>query len=56
MDINPVFYIKDLLPYRGTFQPSTLSSIVFAGKTSKGAPTMPSLHYSKETVDIILGD
>ena len=26
------------------------------GETSKGAPTMPSLQYSKETVDITLDD
>ena len=56
MDINPVFNIEDLLPYRDTFEPSTLPSNVFVGETSKGAPTMPSLQYSKETVDITLDD
>ena len=43
MDISHVFNVEDLLPYRGTFEPSTLPSSVFAGETSKGAPTMPSL-------------
>ena len=56
MDISPVFNVKDLLPYRGTFEPSTLPYSVSAGAASKGAPTMPSLQYSKETVDIILDD
>ena len=54
ININLVFNIEDLLPYRGTFEPSTLPSSVSAGEASKGAPTMPSLQYSKETVDIIL--
>ena len=53
MDISHVFNVKDLLPYRGTFESSTLSSSVFAGEASKGAPTMPSLQYSKKTVDTI---
>ena len=56
IDISPVFNVEDLLPYRGTFEPSTLPSSVSAGEVSKGAPTMPSLQYSKETVDIILDD
>ena len=47
---------EDLLPYRGTFEPSTMLSSVSAGDTSKGAPTMPSLQFSKETVDTILDD
>ena len=56
MDISPVFNVEDLLPYRGTFEPPTLSSSVSAGGASKGAPTMPSLQYSKETVNIIIDD
>ena len=56
MDISLVFNVKDLLPYRGTFKPSTLPSSVSAGEASKVAPTMPSLQYSKEMVDIILDD
>ena len=56
MDISYVFNVEDLLPYRGTFEPSTLPSSVLVGETSKGAPTMTSLQYSKETVDIILDD
>ena len=56
MDISPVFNIEDFLPYGGTFEPSTLPSSVSIGETSKGAPTMPSLQYSKETVDITLDD
>ena len=56
MDISHVFNIEDLLPYRGTFEPSTLPSSVSAGDASKGAPTMPSLQFSKETVDTILDD
>ena len=56
MDISPVFNIEDLLPYRGTFEPSTLPSSVSAGDASKGAPTVPSLQFSKETVDTILDD
>ena len=52
MDISPVFNVEDLLPYRGTFEPSSVST----GEASKGASTMPSLQYSKETVDIILDD
>ena len=53
MDISPVFNVENLLPYRGTFEPSTLPSSMYAGEVSKGAPTMPSLQYFKETVDII---
>ena len=56
VDINPVFNVEDLLPYRGTFEPSTLPSSVSAGEANKGAPTMPSLQFSKETVDTILDD
>ena len=56
MDINLVFNVKDLLPYRGTFEPSTLPSSVFAGDASKCAPSVPSLQHSKETVDTILDD
>ena len=52
MDISPVFNVDDFLPYRGTFEPSSVS----AGETSKGAPTVPSLQYSKETVNITLDD
>ena len=54
MDISPVFNVEDLLPYRGTFEPSTLPSSMSAGGVSKDAPTKPSLQYFKETVDIIL--
>ena len=56
MDISPVFNVEDLLPHRGTLEASTLPSSVSTGEASKGAPTMPSLQYSKETVDIILDD
>ena len=43
MDISPVFNVEDLLPYRDTFEPSTLPSSMSAGEVSKSAPTMPSL-------------
>ena len=56
IDISPSFNVEDLLPYRGTFEPSTLPSIVSTGKASKCAPTMPSLEYYKKKVDIILDD
>ena len=56
MDISPVFNVEDLLPYQGTFEPSTLPFSVSAGEASKGVPTMPSLYYSKEMVDIIFDD
>ena len=56
IDISHVFNVEDLLPYQGTFEPSTLPSSVSVGETSKGVPTMPSLQYSKETVDITLDD
>ena len=56
MDISIVFNVEDLLPYRDTFEPFTLPSSVFAGEASKCAPTMSSLQYSKETVDIIIDD
>ena len=56
MDISCVFNVEDLLPYRDTFESSTLPSSVSAGETNKCAPTMPSLQYSKETVDITLDD
>ena len=56
MDISLVFNVDDLLPYRGTFEPSTLPSSVSAGEASKGAPTRPSLQFSKETLDTILDD
>ena len=56
MDINHVFNVEDLLPYRCTFEPSTLSSSVFACEASKGPPIMPLFQYSKEMVDIILDD
>ena len=35
--------VEDLLPYRGSFEPSTLPSSVSTGESSKGAPTVPSL-------------
>ena len=56
IDISHVFNVENLLPYRGTFEPSTLPSSVSAGEASKGAPTMDSLQYSKETMNIILDD
>ena len=56
MDISHVFNIEDLLPYRSSFEPSTLPSSVSAGETRKGAPNIPSLQYSKETVDVTLDD
>ena len=56
MDISPIFNVEDLLPYQGTFEPSTLPSSVSVGETSKGAPTIPSLQYYKETMDITLDD
>ena len=56
MDINPVFNVEDLLPYQGTFEPSTLPSSESKGEASKGTSTVPSLQYSKEIVDIILDD
>ena len=56
MDISHVFNVEDLLPYQGTFEPCTLSSSFSTGEARKCAPTMPSLQYSKETVDIILDD
>ena len=52
MDISHVFNVEDLLPYQGTFEPSSVST----GEASKCASTMPSLQYFKETVDIILDD
>ena len=54
MDISLVFNVEDLLPYRGTFEPSTLPSTMSASEARKCAPTIPSLQYSKETVDIII--
>ena len=56
IDVSHVFNVEDLLPYRDTFDPSTLPSSVSAGEASKGAPTMPSLQFSKETMDTILDD
>ena len=56
MDISLVFNVEDLLPYQGTFEPSTLPFSVSAGEASKCAPTMHSLQFSKETVDTILDD
>ena len=52
--ISHVFNVEGLLLYQGTFEPSTLPSSVSAAEVRKGAPTIPSLQYSKETVDIIL--
>ena len=43
MDISHVFNVEDFLPYRGTFELSTLPSSAFAGEASKSAPTMPLL-------------
>ena len=43
MDISLIFNVEDLLPYQGTFEPSTLPSSVSAGEARKGAPTMPLL-------------
>ena len=54
--IEGLHNVEDLLPYRGTFEPSTLPSSVSAGEASKGALTMPLLQYYKEMVDIILED
>ena len=56
MDISPVLNVEDLLPYRDTFEPSTLPSSVSAGEASKGVPIMSSLQYSKEMMDIFLDD
>ena len=56
MDISHVFNVEDLLPYRDTFESSTLPFSVFVGEASKGALIVPSLQYSKEMVDIILDD
>ena len=56
MDISPIFNVDDLLSYRGTFEPSILPFSVFTGGASKGTPTVPSLQYSTEMVDIILDD
>ena len=56
MDISHVFNVEDLLPYRGTFEPSTLPYSVFAGDARNCAPTMPLLQYSKEMMDTILDD
>ena len=56
MDISHVFNIEDFLPYRGTFESSTLSFSVFASKASKGAHAVPSLQYSNKMVDIILNN
>ena len=56
IDISHVFNVEDLLPYRGTFKLFTLPSRVSTSEASKGAPTVPSLQYSKEMVDIILDD
>ena len=56
MDISPIFNVEDLLSYQDTFEPSILPSSVSASEASKGAPTMHLLHYSKETVNIILDD
>ena len=43
MDISSVFNVEDLLPYRGTFEPSTLPSSVAAGEARNGAPIVLSL-------------
>ena len=56
MNISLIFNVEDFLPYQGTFEPSTFPSSVSAGEASKGAPTMPSLQFSKETVDTIFDD
>ena len=56
MDISHVFNLNDFLPYRDTFEPSTLPSSVSASEANKGAPNMLLLQYSKEMVNIILDD
>ena len=56
MDISHVFNVEDLLPYRGTFEPSTLPSSVSTSEASKGTPIVSSLQYYKEMVDIIPDD
>ena len=43
MDISHVFNVVILLPYRGTFEPSTLPSSVSSNEAGKGAPNVPSL-------------
>ena len=43
INISHVFNVENLLPYRGTFELSTLPSIVSVGEASKGTPNMPSL-------------
>ena len=45
-----------MLPNRGTFEPSTLSSSVSACEARKGAQIVHSLQYYKEMMDIILDD
>ena len=53
VDISPVFNVeRGLATLPRHFELFTLPSSVFAGEVSKGAPTMPSLQYSKETVNI----
>ena len=55
-DISHVFNVEDLLPYRDTFEPSTLSSSVSTSEVSKGTLIVSSLQYYKEMVDIIPDD
>ena len=43
MDISHISNVKDLLPYRDTFEPSTMPSSVSVGESSKCVPIMPSL-------------
>ena len=35
IDISHVFNVEDLLPYRGTFEPSTLPYTMYAGDDGK---------------------
>ncbi|XP_028753000.1 uncharacterized protein LOC114712621 [Neltuma alba] len=41
MAISPVFNVKDLVPYRGTFEPPPLCSDDSAGTSTYQAPTPP---------------
>ncbi|XP_054809675.1 uncharacterized protein LOC129311378 [Prosopis cineraria] len=52
MAISPVFNVKDLMPYRGTFEPSPLLSDDFAGTKPSQVP-IPSLPAVSPLVDEI---
>ncbi|XP_054824787.1 uncharacterized protein LOC129322504 [Prosopis cineraria] len=58
MAISPVFNVEDLMPYRGTFEPSPLLSDDFAGTQPSQVPipSLPAVTPSVDEIETIMDD